>query len=88
MGYIDNKLNAWIDKSVFSFEEMNKADRASMALDGVEDVIDGKLIYTDSLIEKAKKAFGKTLPKEVKFEDIDKTAKWIIDEIIIPQTES
>ena len=87
VGYRDGKLDAWIDESVFSFEEMNKADRASMALDGVEDVVNGKLIYTDALIEKAQKAFGKTLPKEVTYEDIDKTAKWIIDEIILPQTE-
>lgn len=86
VGYKEGELDAWIDESVFSFEEMNKADRASMALDGVEDVVDGKLIYTDALIEKAKKAFGKELPKEVKYEDVDKTAKWIIDEIILPQT--
>ena len=87
VGYRNGKLDAWIDESVFSFDEMNYADRASMALDGVEDVIDGKLIYTDALIEKAEKAFGKRLPKEVAYEDIDKTAKWIIDEIILPQTE-
>ena len=87
VGYKDGQLSAWIDESVFSFEEMNKADKASMALDGVEDVVDGKLIYTDALIEKAKKAFGKELPKTVAYDDIDKTAKWIIDEIILPQTE-
>ena len=87
VGYKNGSLNAWIDESVFSFEEMNKADRASMALDGVEDVTDGKLIYTDALIEKAQKAFGKTLPKEVPFAEIEKTAQWIIDEIILPQTE-
>ncbi len=86
VGYRDGTLDAWIDETVFGFEEMNKADRASMALDGVEDVVDGKLIYTDALIEKAKKAFGKELPKEVHFDDIEKTAQWIIDEIILPQT--
>lgn len=85
IGYRDGKLNAWIDESVFSYEEMNKADRASMALDGVEDVRDGKLIYTDYLIEKAKKAFGVELPKSVAFDDIEKTAQFIIDEIITPQ---
>ena len=84
-GYKDGKLNAWIDESDFSFEEMNKADRESMALDGVEDVVDGKLIYTDALIEKAKKAFGAELPKTVAYDDIEKTAKFIIDEIIMPQ---
>ena len=87
VGYKDGQLDAWIDESVFTFEEMNKADRASMALDGVEDVVDGKLIYTDALIKKAEKAFGKELPKTVAYNDIDKTAKWIIDEIILPQTE-
>lgn len=85
IGYRGGKLEAWIDESVFSFEEMNKADRASMALDGVENVIDGKLIYTDELIEKTKRAFGKELPKEVRFEDIEKTAQWMIEEIILPQ---
>ena len=87
VGYRNGELDAWIDESVFNFEEMNKADRLSMELDGIEDVIDGKLIYTDALIEKALKAFGKKLPKEVAFNDIDKTEKWIIDEIILPQTE-
>ena len=87
IGYKDGKLDAWIDESVFSFEEMNKADRASMALDGVEDVTDGTLIYTDYLIKKAKNAFGVELPKKVSFDDIDKTAKFIIDEIITPQLD-
>ena len=84
-GYKEGNLSAWIDESVFSFDEMNKADRESMALDGVEDVTDGKLIYTDALIEKAKKAFGAELPKTVAYDDIEKTAKFIIDEIIMPQ---
>lgn len=87
IGYRDNKLDAWIDESEFSFEEMNKADRASMDLDGIEDITDGTLIYTDYLIEKAMKAFGVELPKTVAFDDIDKTAKFIIDEIITPQLE-
>ncbi len=86
VGYKDGKLSAWIDESVFTFDEMNKADRASMALDGVEDVTDGKLIYTDALIEKSIKAFGVELPKTVAYDDIEKTAKFIIDEIILPQT--
>ncbi len=29
-----------------------------MALDGIEDVVDGKLIYTDVLLEKVKKCLG------------------------------
>ena len=87
VGYKNGQLDAWIDESVFSFEEMNKANRASIALDGVEDVADGKLIYTDALIAKTEKAFGKKLPKTVAYDEIEQTAKFIIDEIILPQTE-
>lgn len=87
VGYRNGKPNAWIDESVFSFEEMNRADRVSMALDGIEDIINGKLIYTDALIEKTKKAFSAELPKEVPFEDIEKTAEYIIEQIILPMTE-
>lgn len=86
VGYFDGTLDARIDESVFSFDEMNRANRASMALDGVEDVTDGTLVYTDALIEKARKAFGVTLPKRVAFDEIGKTAQFIIDEIIRPQT--
>lgn len=85
VGYKDGKLSAWIDESVFSFEEMNKADRASIALDGVEDVVDGKLIYTEALIKKVINVFGVELPKTVAYKDIEKTAKFIINEIIMPQ---
>ena len=85
VGYKDGGLSAWVDESVFSFEEMDRANRASMALDGVEDVIDGKLIYTDDLIGKTVKAFGVKLPKAVAYEDIEKTAGFIIDKIILPQ---
>lgn len=87
VGYKNGSLDAWIDESVFSFEEMNHADRESMALDGVEDVIDGKLIYTDALIEKVNKAFGVNLPKEVPFERIEDTANFLINKIILPQTK-
>ena len=61
--------------------------REVKAAQGIEDITDGTLIYTDYLIEKAKKAFGVELPKKVAFDDIDKTAKFIIDEIITPQLE-
>lgn len=56
-----------------------------MALNVVKDVIDGKHIYMDALIEKAKKVLDKELLKKVKYEDIEKTVKWVIDEIIFSQ---
>ena len=85
IGYEDDGISAWIDESVFSFEEMNKADRESIALDGVEDIIDGTLYYTDDLIRKVKDVFGADLPKAVAYEEIEKTANFLINEIINPQ---
>ncbi|WP_458405504.1 saccharopine dehydrogenase NADP-binding domain-containing protein [Methanobrevibacter sp.] len=85
IGYKDDKISAWIDESVFSFDEMDKANRESLALDGIEDIKDATLIYTDDLISKVKKAFDEDLPKEVKYEDIEKTANFLIEKIITPQ---
>lgn len=85
VGYRGGKLSAWIDESAFLFEEMERANRASMALDGVENISDGKLIYTEALIQKVYQVFGAELPKTVAYEDIDQTAKFIIDKIIKPQ---
>lgn len=56
-------INAWIDESVFSFEEMEKENRESMKLDGIGDVKDGRLYYTGALIQKCKKIFGIELPE-------------------------
>ena len=84
VGYCDGRLEARIDESVFGFKEMNDANRKSLALDGIEDVVDGRLIYTDDLISKVKKVFGKDLPKEVDFAKIEEVANFLIDEIITP----
>ena len=54
-------------------------------MDGVEDVRDGTLFYTDQLIAKANKAFGVELPKKVAFEEIEDVARFIIERIIKPQ---
>jgi len=82
---VDGKaLRAYIDESCFSIERMREKNRASIALDGVEDISDGNLIYTDDLIYKVKKAFDVELPKTVAFDEIDKTADMIIENIIKP----
>lgn len=87
VGYKNDCLTAWIDQSVFSFEEMDEANRASMYLDGIEDINNGTLIFTDELIHKALKAFGTELPKTVAYNDIEQTAQFIIDKIILPNTQ-
>ena len=77
----------YIDESIFTMEDMVLKNRQSLALDGVEDIKDGNLVYTDALIEKAQKAFGATLPKTVHFDEIDATADFIINSIINPALE-
>ena len=64
---------------------MAKANRESLALDGVEDIKNATLIYTDDLIAKVKDAFNEDLPKKVKYDDIEKTAEFLIEKIITPQ---
>ena len=79
-----DKIAVYFDESEFSLDEMRKKNTESIYLDGIEKVEDGVLTYTDELIAKAKKAFSVELPKNVAFKDIDKTAQFIIDEIITP----
>lgn len=79
-----DRPRAMIDQSRFTLEQMRAKNRASLYLDGVEDIRDGCLFYTDELIEKARKAFGVSLPKSVAFDEIDRTVDWIIENIIQP----
>lgn len=82
---IDGKrCEAHIDTSVFPIEEMRSKNRGSIYLDGIEDIADGVLVYTDVLVDKVKNAFGVDLPKRVLFDEIDETAQLIIDRIILP----
>lgn len=85
VGYREEKLDSWIDGSAFSYKMMEQANRQSMYLDGVEDVRDGRLYYTDELIKKVKDAFQVELPKFVAYEDIENTTRFIINEIVMPQ---
>ena len=64
---------------------MREANRKSIALDGVENVEDGSLTYTDDLVRKVADVFDVRLPKTVAFEEIDQSAAYIIDNIIVPQ---
>ncbi|MEG0468224.1 MAG: hypothetical protein RR551_08105, partial [Mucinivorans sp.] len=68
--------------SCFSMEQMQEANRKSIALDGIENVIGGCLIYTDALVDKVKKAFNVDLPKQITFDQIDEIADFIIEKII------
>ena len=69
---------------VFSLGEMISTNRQSIFLDGIEDVKDGQLIYTDKLIEDVKCKFQVDIPKYVSLEDSQRVATLLIDKVIIP----
>jgi hypothetical protein len=72
------------EEKYFSYEDMAKHNRESIYLDGIEDVIDGTLVYTDELVSKVKDVFDVDLPKKVAFDEISKTAELLIEKIIKP----
>lgn len=69
----------------FSMEQMEQVNRASIYHDGIENVEDGYLVYTDELIDKVKKTFGVIIPKKVHLSDADNVANLLIEGIITPQ---
>ena len=75
-------LSAYVDTSIWSMEEMEKANALSIYCDGIADVKDGCLSYTDELREKVKRTFDVELPKTVRFDEIPSVAKLLIEKII------
>lgn len=80
----DGTVKAYIDERYFTLEQMRLKNRESIYLDGIKEVAGGTLYYSPELIQKVKAAFDADLPAEVKFEEIDKTAQFLIKEIIEP----
>lgn len=68
----------------YSMEEMERVNRNSIYCDGIENVEDGCLVYTDELIQKVKNKFNVVLPKRISLNNAEKTAQLLIDEIILP----
>lgn len=77
---------AYICEDYFDIDSMRKKNRESIYLDGIENIADGVLTYTDELITKVKKAFGVELVKNVAFPEIDEIAEFIISQIIQKNT--
>lgn len=75
-------VKSYIYEEHFTLEEMRKKNRESIYLDGIEDIKEGTLYYTNELIMKTEKIFGVTLPKSVQFCEIEEVASFIIEEII------
>ncbi|MFW2605366.1 saccharopine dehydrogenase NADP-binding domain-containing protein [Aliarcobacter butzleri] len=66
----------------FSLEEMKKHNLNSIYLDGIENIDNSFLIYTDELLKKVKDIFNVDLPKKVHFNDIENIAKLLIEKVI------
>ena len=80
-------VKAYIDERYFDLESMRKKNRESIYLDGIKDINNGTLYYTDELIAKCQSVFGVSLMHEVKFEEIEKAAQFLISEIIEKTTK-
>ena len=76
------QVKSYICEDFFDIESMRRKNRESIYLDGIEDIINGKLVYTDELLAKVRDAFGVDLMKNVDFDEIDEAAEFIIKNII------
>lgn len=68
----------------YSMEEMHQVNRNSIYCDGIENVTDGYLVYTDELIKKVKDRFNVDIPKRVNLSEANKVAELLIDGLIRP----
>ncbi len=73
---------AYIDQEIFDLNTMRKKNRESIYLDGILDVSEGTLYYTEELIEKIERAFGVSMMKKVGFGEIETAAQLLITKII------
>lgn len=76
------KAKGYIDECAFLLNEMMEANRKSIYLDGIENVENGVLTYTDDLIKKVQIEFGITLQKKIMLSDSNNVANFLIDKII------
>ena len=72
----------------YSLEEMEQVYRNSIYCDGIENVGDGCLIYTDELILMIKNRLGVDIPERVSLREVENTAFLLIDKIIIPNIKA
>lgn len=63
---------------------MQKANKKSIYLDGIENIENSCLFYTDELILKVKEVFQVNLPKKVHINEINEIGDFLINSIIDP----
>ena len=73
-----------IDESIFSLHDMRVANRKSIYLDGIENVENGTLTYSNELIDTVNSEFNYKLVKSVRLSDSNSISNAIITNIIDP----
>lgn len=68
----------------YPLEEMEQVNRNSIYCDGIENVVDGCLVYTDELLKKVKECFDVVIPKTVALDEAVKVANLLIQYVIKP----
>lgn len=77
-----NQVEAYICEDYFDIDTMRAKNQESIYFDGVEKIENGTLFYTDELLAKVKNAFGVDLVKSVAFDEIERVAAFLVQEII------
>ena len=70
--------------SLFQLDEMEEINRKSIYLEGIENISDGYLIYTDELVEKVEKVFHVIIPKKVSIDEAQDVAELLVESIVKP----
>lgn len=73
--------------SQYTVEQMEQVNCNSIYCDGIENVTDGCLFYTDELIQKVKDRFNVDIPKKIHLSDAETVANLLIDKIITPNVK-
>lgn len=68
----------------YPMADMEQVNRNSIYCDGIENVSEGCLVYTDELIQKVKTRFQVDIPKRVPLYEADQVANLLIEKIILP----
>jgi hypothetical protein len=73
--------------SQYPVEQMEQVNSNSIYCDGIENLEEGFLIYTDELIQKVKEKFNVKIPKKVRLSEAEEVANLLIEEIIKPNVK-
>ena len=68
----------------YPIEQMEQVNHNSIYCDGIENVTDGYLVYTNELIKKVKNRFDVDIPKKVHLSEAETIALLLTEEIIKP----